>query len=104
MFERLIHTIGFGWTMRAIAFTLLGLQLVALLTVRSYLNHEKKPVDMMEFIRPFRETPYLFNALGCFFTMWGIPIPFNYIALSAQSAGISPELAIYMIPILNGAR
>jgi len=104
MFERLVHRIGFGWTMRAIAFMLLGLQLIALLTVRSYLKHRPKPLNMREFVDPFKETPYLLNALGCFCTMWGILIPFNYIALSAQSAGISQELAIYMIPILNGAR
>ena len=104
MFERLIDRIGFGWTVRALAFMLLGLQLIAILTVRSFLEHEPKPLDLMEFIQPFKEIPYLLNALGCFCTMWGILIPFNYIALSAQSAGISPGLAIYMIPILNGAR
>ncbi|KAL8888184.1 MAG: hypothetical protein Q9205_000453, partial [Flavoplaca limonia] len=103
MFERLVNHIGFGWTMRAIAFMLLGLQTIALLTVRSYLDHEPQPVNILEFVRPFKEIPYLFNTIGCFFTMWGILIPFNYIALSGESAGMSPVLAVYLIPILNGA-
>ncbi|KAL9020404.1 MAG: hypothetical protein Q9185_002378 [Variospora sp. 1 TL-2023] len=103
MFQRLVHTIGFGWTMRAISFMLLGLQTIALLSVRSYVNHVPKPIDAMDFLRPFKEMPYLFNAIGCFFTMWGILIPFNYLALSGESAGLSPDLALYLIPILNGA-
>lgn len=90
--------------MRTIAFMLLGLQLVALVTVKSFLKHVPKPLDVKEFLYPFRERPYLLNAIGCFFTMWGILIPFNYIALSGESSGISPRLAVYMIPILNGAR
>lgn len=104
MFDCLVNNIGFGWTVRTIGFMLLGLQIIALLTVRSRLKHIPKPVDIMEFLRPFKETPYLLNALGCFFTIWGILIPFNYIALSSESAGISPDLAVYLIPILNGAR
>ncbi len=104
MFDRLVNKIGFGWTVRAIAFMFLGLQIIALLTVRSRLNHVHKPVIMMDFLRPFKERPYLFNAIGCFFTMWGILIPFSYIVLSGESAGISPDLAVYLIPILNGAR
>ena len=104
MFDRLVNRIGFGWTVRTIAFMVFGLQSIALLTVRSRLNHVPKPVIIMDFLRPFKETPYLFNALGCFFTMWGILIPFNYIVLSSESAGIAPDLAIYLIPILNGAR
>ena len=104
MFERLVDNLGFGWTIRAIGFMLLGLQTLALLTVRSHLSHEPGSFNFMEFILPFKETPYLFNAIGCFFTMWGILIPFNFIALSAQSAGLSPSLANYTIPILNGSR
>ena len=104
MFERLVHNIGFGWTMRTISFMLLGLQLIGIFTVRSYLKHESKPFNMMEFFQPFKEVPYCLNALGCFFTMWGILIPFNYIALSGEATGISPGLAVYLIPILNGAR
>lgn len=104
MFERLVYNLGFGWTMRVIAFMLLGLQLIALVTVKSFLNHTAKPLKIKEFLVAFGELPYLFNAIGCFFTMWGILIPFNYIALSGESSGISPGLAVYMIPILNGAR
>lgn len=104
MFQRLVNSIGFGWTMRAIAFMLLGLQAIALLVVRSHVDHVPKPINLREFIRPFQELPYLYNAIGCFFIMWGILIPFNFIALSAESAGISPGLAVDLIPILNGAR
>ena len=104
MFERLVHCIGFGWSVRAIGFMLFGLQLIALVTVKSFLNHVPKPLNIKEFLYPFRERPYLLNAIGCFFTMWGILIPFNYITLSGESSGISAELAVYIIPILNGAR
>ncbi|MCJ1240408.1 hypothetical protein MMC14_008410, partial [Varicellaria rhodocarpa] len=103
MFDRIVGRIGSGWTVRAIGFMLLGLQLIALVTLRSRLNHKPTSINIMDFLRPFKETPYLFNAIGCFFTMWGILIPFNYIVLSGESAGISSGLAVYLIPILNGA-
>ena len=104
MFDRLVNPIGFGWTMRVIAFMFLGVQIVAILTVRSRLQHVPQSVDLREFARPFRETTFLFNALACFFTFWGILIPFNYITLTATASGMSPRLAGYLIPLINGVR
>lgn len=58
----------------------------------------------MAFVRPYlHDRVFLFNALGAFFTFWGILIPFNYIPLAAQASGMSPALAAYLIPIINGA-
>ena len=90
--------------MRAIAFMFLGIQAIAILTVRSRLQHVPRSVNMVEFVKPFTETTFVLNALGCFFTFWGILIPFNYITLAAEASGMSPQLASYLIPIINGAR
>lgn len=104
MFNRLVNSIGFGWTMRAIAFMFLGLQAIAIFTVRSRLEHVPIRLDLLEFVRPFAETTFSFNALACFFTFWGILVPLNYITLVALASGMSPHLAGYLMPIINGAR
>lgn len=104
MFNQLVDDIGFGWTMRAIAFMFLGIQTVAILTVHSRLQHVPQPFDISEFTKPFSDLTFLFNVLACFFTFWGILIPFNYITLTATASGMSPRLAGYMIPLINGVR
>ena len=104
MFDQLVDRLGFGWTVRTIAFMLLGLQVIAILTVRSRLQHASKPLSTHEFVKPFSEPIFCLNSLACFFAFWGILIPFNYIQLASEASGMSPRLAAYLVPIINGAR
>lgn len=104
MFNHLVGRIGFGWTMRAIAFMFLGLLYIANITVHSRLQHNPQPPRIREFVSPLTEVTFLLNALGCFFVFWGIIIPFNYITLAAEASGMSRSLAQNLIPIINGAR
>ena len=103
MFDQLVSHVGFGWTVRAIAFLILFLQLIAILTVRSRLTHTPSPVRIMAFLTPYREPVFLLNSIACFFASWGILIPFNYIVLTAEQAHMSPRLAAYLIPIINAS-
>ena len=104
MVTKLIPQIGFAWAMRSAAFTLLGMLIIANLTVKSRLKPRPRPLIIMEFIRPFKDITFLLVTLGSWFFFFGMFLPFTYIILQAQADGISPDLSNYLIPILNAVR
>ena len=104
MFDNLIDKIGFGWTMRIIAFLFLGFMMIAVVTVRSRLKHQPKKPSVGEFLVPFREVPFLLHAIGSFVFFWAYFIPPNYIVLYAERQGMSARLAGYQPAILNALR
>ena len=71
MVEKLIPEVGFGWTMRILAFMILGLMIVGNLTIRSRIPPIAKPVKFMDFVRPFMEGNFALLALGSFLTFLG---------------------------------
>lgn len=104
MMTRLIDQIGFPWMMRAMAFMFLGLCIIACLTIQSRLPPRPQPFVFANYINGFREPALGFTAFGMFSLMLGLFLPFNYIILQAQSAGMDPGLIPYILPILNAAR
>ena len=104
MINKLIPRIGFGWTMRAVAFMLFGLLLIANVTVKSRLPHKPRPWKVMDFVVPLKEPKFLFLALGSFFFFWGLFLPINFIVLFAERYGMSESLSNYQLPILNAGR
>jgi len=103
MVQKLIPKIGFGWTMRAVAFMFLGLLIIANLTVKSRLPPPRRPFQIKEFVKPFTEKPFLLLALAAFFTYIGGFLPFNFLILQGEASGMSENLASYLVPILNAA-
>lgn len=103
MVAHLIPEVGFAWTMRICAFLILGLMIVANLTVRSRIPPFPKPVNLMEFITPLRELPFVLTTLGSFLFFFGMFLPINYIILQAGSLGMSSNLSQYLVSILNAA-
>jgi len=104
MVTKLIPQIGFAWTMRTAAFTILGMLIIANLTVKSRLKPSPRPVALMDFITPLKEPTYALLAAGSFFFFFGTFIPFNFIIMQALEYGMSPDLATYLLPILNATR
>ena len=104
MVERLVPRIGFGWTMRTVAFLLLALLIVANLTVKSRLPPFPKPLAIMEFISPLAEVPFLLVCIASFLFFWGLFLPFNFIILQASESGMSARLAGYLLAIINATR
>lgn len=104
MVDRLTAEVGFGWTMRICAFLILGLLIFANVTVKSRLHHTPKPVQLMDYVRPLQEIPFVALIIGSFLFFLGIFLPFNFIILEAERYGMSPNLAAYMVPIINAAR
>ena len=101
MMDKLIASIGFPWMMRTVAFMFLALLSVACLTVKSRLPPKPRPFVLQEYLDSFRELPMVLTICGFFFFMWGMFLPFNYIILQAQAAGVSQSLVPYILPILN---
>jgi len=103
MVQKLLPKIGFGWTMRTLAFLLLALLIFGNLTVKSRLPPARKPMRFMDFVTPFFELPFLLLALSSFFIYIGGFLPFNFLIVQGQASGMSLELAQYLVPILNAA-
>jgi len=103
MVSKLIPQVGFPWTMRTAAFTVLAMLIIANFTVKSRLTPRPRKLDIMEFIRPLKEPAFGLICIGCFLFFFGTFLPFNYVILQAQTHGMSANLTIYLIPILNAA-
>ena len=101
MANRLLPRVGFGWTMRAVAFLiLLGVVLLSL-TIRSNRSHAPSSFHLSTFIRPFAEKPFALLCISLTLFGFGLFLPFNFFPLAAQSLGMSSELSVYAIAILN---
>ncbi|KAF5633434.1 monocarboxylate transporter 2 [Fusarium sp. NRRL 52700] len=103
MVTRLIKQVGFGWSMRICAFMILGLLIIANLTVRSIHPPSPQKVTRAQLAKPFHEPEFIFCMLGFFFFTFGIFIPIDYLPVQALHAGVDPNLVQYLIPILNAA-
>ncbi|KAJ5137067.1 MFS general substrate transporter [Penicillium atrosanguineum] len=101
MVDRLIYRIGFGWTMRAVAFLILGGLVIVILTVKSRLTHSPKPIHVRQYTTPFTEIPFLLLVISLSLFSFGLFLPFNFITAQAQTLGMSPTLANYLVAILN---
>ncbi|RYP42206.1 hypothetical protein DL767_000370 [Monosporascus sp. MG133] len=103
MMTRLIARVGFPWTMRILAFMFLAMLAVSCLTVKSRLLPRPTPVRFADYYRPLTEPTMAFVVAAGFFSFLGIFLPFNYLIIQAQQAGMSPTLVPYLLPILNAA-
>ncbi|KAJ4045800.1 hypothetical protein NW761_007818 [Fusarium oxysporum] len=103
MVSRLIAKVGYGWSMRICAFMILGLLIIANLTVKSFHPPRPQRVSGTQLLRPFREPEFIFVILGFFCIDFGIFVPINFLPLQGLEAGVAPHLVEYLIPILNAA-
>ncbi|KAK1240371.1 hypothetical protein MKX07_004399 [Trichoderma sp. CBMAI-0711] len=103
MVNQLIPTIGFGWTMRACAFLMLGLLIITNLTVRSRLRPQPKNFGIAAFFTTFKDPPFLLLALAAFFYFMGMFIPITFMVTYGRSRGMSTELSRYLVAMFNAA-
>ncbi|KAI4862718.1 major facilitator superfamily transporter [Hypoxylon rubiginosum] len=102
IFNQLIPRLGFPWTLRIVALILLALCSAACLTIKSRLPPRPKALKARDYVRPLTEPAFLFTVLSGFFFLLGMFIPFNYVTLQAEAAGVSPNLVPYLLSIING--
>ncbi|KAH6653061.1 major facilitator superfamily transporter [Truncatella angustata] len=101
MMNHLIPKLGFPWTMRIIAFMFLGMCGIASATIKSRLPPRPRPFVFSAYLAPFKQPSMALTMAACFLFFWGMFLPFSYITLQAESAGMDPSLAQYLLPILN---
>ncbi|KAI0379434.1 major facilitator superfamily domain-containing protein [Hypomontagnella monticulosa] len=101
MFDRLTGPLGFPWTVRIIGFMVLGMQIIAIFTVRSRLGRNPRAVKLAQFVQPLRDKVFITNSLACLFGMLGMLIPFDFLKTSAEVSGVPSNLTIYILPIVN---
>ncbi|KAF6240567.1 hypothetical protein HO173_001237 [Letharia columbiana] len=103
IFRQLQPQIGFGWTVRTIAFIILVTQLVPLLGMRLRTPSSTKRHDFLD-LTAFKSKPYLLFCIATFFGFMGIYVTFFYIQLFAlEKTAINANLASYLLPIINAA-
>ncbi|RSL48147.1 hypothetical protein CEP53_009655 [Fusarium sp. AF-6] len=104
MISRMIKGTGYPWAMRTAAFLILGLQIIAILTVRPRTKPVPKKMPAGRYAAPFTEIPFVIMLLGVFVLTYGIFIPIDYLAVQAfQEARVSDEMAQYLVSIFNAA-
>ncbi|RMZ76239.1 hypothetical protein DV738_g5040, partial [Chaetothyriales sp. CBS 135597] len=101
---RLISLIGFPWTIRTIAFIYTFLLAIALLTIKTRLEHRSTPFVLLNFIRPLKERAVAITALASFLFFLAVFIPYDYLPLYAIHEGMGRRLALNLLPIANGTR
>ncbi|GAA5838357.1 hypothetical protein JCM11251_004913 [Rhodosporidiobolus azoricus] len=104
MLNHLFPRIGFGWTVRAVAFLTIALAAIAAITIDSRLPPRPIP-SLRHFVdfSPLREKPFLLLTMGCTFVMWGLYFGYFYIQNYALANGVPRSLADYSLTILNAA-
>ncbi|KAF2271034.1 MFS general substrate transporter [Lojkania enalia] len=103
MTNHLIPDVGFGWTMRACAFLLLGLLIIANLTIKSRLPPQPRAFRLAVFFETFKDPRFVLTTAASFVFFMGVFIPINFVEIQALSNGMPSHLAGYLIPILNAA-
>lgn len=103
MVNRLITRVGFGWTMRIVAFIILIGVILLVATIRSNRLHTPTPFNLQTYITPLKDKRFALLCTSMTLFGFGLFLPFNFIPSAAQALGMSFEPSIYSIAILNAA-
>lgn len=79
MVRQLLPSIGFGWTVRAIGFVVLGVSSLTIALLRTRLP-PRKSGPVIEWAA-FKETTYVLYCVGMFLNFWGLYFAFYYVGM-----------------------
>jgi len=99
--SHLILNVGFDWAMRICAFLMLFLLIIANLTVRPFHPPQPHKVTINQLVKPLTRIQFILITAGFFPFSYGFYMPVNYFPVQALSAGMIPDLAQYLLPMLN---
>ncbi|KAK0231186.1 major facilitator superfamily domain-containing protein [Armillaria fumosa] len=100
--RELIDAVGFPWTMRIIGCILILSLGIANLTMKRRLPPVNASGGIFN-LKAFRSTPYTIWCLSGFVAMLGLYTVLTYIGVSAAAYGISPDVAFYLVSIVNAS-
>jgi predicted MFS family arabinose efflux permease len=92
--------LGFGWTVRILAFIMVAVLGLACTAIRARLPPRK---DKFFIFSAFTEFRFLSLIAAMFLIVTGVFVPFFYLPSFAVSYGMSNLLSSYLVAILNGA-
>jgi nitrate/nitrite transporter NarK len=101
MLQRLLPRLGFGWSVRIVAFLVLFCYSIAILTIRRRRPTKQIPpiTELLDF-GAFRDPCFLFLAIGSWFSIFSIFNPFFYVALYGSVAFGTSNLTAYAVAIM----
>ena len=102
IFSKISSTAGFAWATRTLGFIFSFLLILANLLVRSRLP--RKPItkgNLLPDVMIFKDKTFLIMTIALFLIEWGLFTSLSYTTSFALAAGIRPEFAYQVIPILN---
>lgn len=102
MLESLFPRLGWGWSIRVLAFVCLLLGGLANLLIRSRLPPAQNASAHPDF-RIFRNRAFLLTTIGIFLLEFAFFIPSTYISSYARAQGFSTSFSYQILPILNAA-
>ncbi|KAK0638995.1 major facilitator superfamily domain-containing protein [Cercophora newfieldiana] len=94
------ESLGFGWSLRIVGFINLAVLAYATLGIKARLPSRKSGFLLLS---AFRDPVYCLIITSCFFLFLGLFTPLFFLPLYAQTKGMDPLLAGYLLAILNGA-
>lgn len=100
MLETLFPRLGWGWSIRILAFVCLFLCILANFLIRRRLPPAKNASAHPDF-RIFRNRPFLLTTIGIFLLEFALFIPITYISSYARAAGFSTSFSFQILPIMN---
>ncbi|TEA12153.1 MFS transporter asaE [Colletotrichum sidae] len=101
MVRQLLPKIGFGWTIRAIAFVQMGTLLITAVVLKPRIK-PRKAGNLVEWAA-FKELEYTFYAIGSFLNYLGVFFASYYIAsYSRDIIGLSYTSSLNLLLLLNG--
>lgn len=101
MIRELIPRVGFAWAMRASAFLVLGMLIVANLTAAACQPPNPSPISRKALLGPFVDLKLMLVNLGFLILTFGVFIPINYITVETVTHGIDPDLSHYLVATMN---
>lgn len=102
--NKMLYTIGYGWSVRIMAFIVLFCGVVSSLTLRS--RHTKKVVNweaMKPDLKSLLDPAFFWCVVGLFFVEWGLFVPMQFIVGYAVDRGFSRTLGANLVSYLSTA-
>ncbi|KAK9385328.1 major facilitator superfamily domain-containing protein [Lipomyces mesembrius] len=98
----LIPKVGFGWTLRIVAFICLVTSTLAILCLRTRFPPNRASGATID-LSAFKDRRFAATACATFMIEWALQIPQTYFTSFALYKGVDTTFAYQMIAILNGA-
>ena len=100
IFHQLQPRLGFGWSVRIMAFIMLATLMLPLICMK--LPHKSPRIKRAFDTAAWKEGPFTLFALSAFFGFLGLYVPIFYVQIySIEKAIVNKNFAFYLLPLLN---